>query len=75
VTLFCAICVQVGDQDWLTVLGWHRPQLFHLLPCIYNVQVHQGYNTAEHAEVWPLYRNCSLPEDPASKIIHRNGSW
>ena len=40
-TLFCAIGVQVGDQDWLTVLGWHRPELFHLLPCIYNVQVHQ----------------------------------
>ena len=29
----------VGDQDWLTVLGWDKPQLFHLLGCEYNLQV------------------------------------
>lgn len=65
----------VGDQDWLTVLGWERPELFYLLPCEYNVQVHEGYNTEEWSELWPLYRNCSKPEDKDTKIIHRNGSW
>ena len=65
----------VGDQDWLTGLGWERPDLFYLLPCQYNVQVHEGYNTEEFADVWPLYRNCSKPEDKETKIIHRNGSW
>ena len=29
----------VGDQDWLTVLGWDKPHLFHLLGCEYNLQV------------------------------------
>ena len=30
----------VGDQDWLTVLGWEKPHLFYLLPCQFNVQVY-----------------------------------
>ena len=29
----------VGDQDWLTLLGWARPELFHVLGCEYNKQV------------------------------------
>lgn len=65
----------VGDQDWLTLLGWDRPELFYRLPCQYNVQTHEGYNTREYEEVWHLYRNCSAPSDPETKIIHRNGSW
>ena len=31
----------VGDQDWLTILGWESPHLFHLLPCTFNVQTHE----------------------------------
>jgi hypothetical protein len=74
----------VGDQDWLTVLGWESPHLFHLLHCSFNLQTHQvgrvlttdqfslqGYNTAQWAAVWAQYRNCSQPE----KIIHKNGSF
>ena len=22
-----------GDQDWLSLLGWHQPGLFYRLPC------------------------------------------
>ena len=65
----------VGDQDWLTLLGWDRPELFYSLPCHYNVQTHEGYKTREYEEAWPRYRNCSAPSDPETKIIHRNGSW
>jgi len=65
----------VGDQDWLTVLGWEKPHLFYLLPCQFNVQVHEGYNTEKYASVWHQYRNCSGPKDPETKIVHRNGSW
>ena len=65
----------VGDQDWLTVLGWSRPEMFYLLPCHYNVQVHEGLKVAEHAERWEQYRNCSAPQHPDTKIIHYNGSW
>ena len=32
----------VGDQEWLTLLGWKHPALFHHLPCQYNRQVIQG---------------------------------
>ena len=28
----------VGDQDWLTLLGWDRPELFYPLPCHYNIK-------------------------------------
>ena len=65
----------VGDQDWLTLLGWDRPELFYRLPCQSNVQTHEGYNTREYEGVWHAYRNCSAPSDPETKIIHRNGSW
>jgi len=61
----------VGDQDWLTLLGWERPELFHLLPCSFNVQTHEGYKNAEWASVWEQYRNCT--ERP--KIVHKNGSF
>ena len=63
----------VGDQDWLTLLGWEQPKLFYLLPCEYNVQVHEGYNTPEYADLWPMYRNCSGPDDTNTKIVHWNG--
>ena len=25
-------------QDWFTNLAWDQPQLFHILPCVYNAQ-------------------------------------
>ena len=65
----------VGDQDWLTLLGWERPEMFHLLPCHYNVQIHEGYKNTEFAQFWDNYRNCSEPSHPDTKIIHKNGSW
>ena len=65
----------VGDQDWLTVLGWVKPHLFYLLPCHYNVQLHEGLKMTEHEGHWDQYRNCSSPQHPDTKIIHYNGSW
>ena len=61
----------VGDQDWLTVVGWVRPDLFHLLACNYNVQRHEGVKMIEHKERWASYRNCSSPDHPDTKIIHK----
>merc|ERR1719195_459970 len=60
----------VGDQDWLTLLGWARPELFHVLGCEYNKQTHEGGNTLENADIWHLYHDC-----PDTKILHNNGSW
>ena len=65
----------VGDQDWLTLLGWERPEMFHVLPCQYNVQIHEGYKNTEFAQYWNHYRNCSEPSHPDTKIVHKNGSW
>merc|ERR1719244_2125688 len=48
----------VGDQDWLTVLGWEKPELFHLLPCQFNVQLDQNYNNTKWADVWDIYHSC-----------------
>ena len=59
----------VGDQDWLTVLGWEMEEMFYLLPCHFNVQTDQVYNTEEYKEVWDMYHKC----DSLTKILHRNG--
>jgi len=59
----------VGDQDWLTLLAWKQPQLVHLLPCQFNVQTDQVYNTAQWADVWDKYKNC--PNQ--TMIRHDNG--
>ena len=59
----------VGDQDWLTTLGWELPELFYILPCEFNVQMDQVYNTIEYQDTWEDYHQCK----PRTKIIHRNG--
>ena len=42
-------------QDWLTLLGWERPELFHLLPCNFNVQTHEvGYVYKIQSWYWLL---------------------
>ena len=59
-------------QDWFTLLGWKHPQLFHPLPCQYNVQTSQGYTSSEEfSEIWDQYTKCQ----GRPKIIHENGSW
>jgi hypothetical protein len=30
----------VGDQDWLTLMGYEHPELIRILPCEFNRQVH-----------------------------------
>lgn len=59
----------VGDQDWLTVLSWESPNLFHRLPCQFNVQTDQVYNTEKWKDLWPKYHNCPN----RTLILHRNG--
>eukprot|EP00090_Calanus_glacialis_P002986 TRINITY_DN12176_c0_g1_i1.p1 TRINITY_DN12176_c0_g1~~TRINITY_DN12176_c0_g1_i1.p1 ORF type:complete len:327 (-),score=72.77 TRINITY_DN12176_c0_g1_i1:66-1004(-) len=59
----------VGDQDWLTVLGWEMEDMFYLLPCQFNVQMDQVYNTEEYKDVWDDYHKC----DAKTRILHRNG--
>ena len=31
-----------GDQDWFTLLGWHKPHLVATLPCRFNVMLIGG---------------------------------
>ena len=60
----------VGDQDWLTMLGWEVPSLFYMLPCEYNWQTNPEYRTGRLAHLWQEYRGCG---GGAAKILHRNG--
>jgi lipopolysaccharide biosynthesis glycosyltransferase len=30
----------VGDQDWMTLMGFEHPELIRILPCEFNLQVH-----------------------------------
>jgi len=59
----------VGDQDWLTVLGWEMEELFYPLPCQYNVQMDQTYNTDQYKDMWTVYHKCDI----TTMILHRNG--
>ena len=58
------------EQDWFTLLGWEKPDLFHLLPCEYNVQTDMEYKTRQLINLWEEYRDC----EGITKIIHFNGS-
>ena len=59
----------VGDQDWLTLLGWETEELFYLLPCEFNRQTDKIYNTDYWRELFNIYHRC----DVTAQIIHNNG--
>jgi len=62
----------VGDQDWLTLVGFSKPWLFYPLGCEYNRQNNRMYHTLlkmfteEEFERW---HHC----DKETKILHNNG--
>ena len=60
----------LAEQDWFTLLGWEKPDLFHPLPCEYNVQTDTEYKTRQLINLWEKYRDCQGKH----KIIHFNGS-
>ena len=59
----------VGDQDWLTLLGWEYPEFFYMLPCQFNWQTNPEYKVGKLRHLWEKYRKCP----PDTKILHRNG--
>ena len=61
----------LAEQDWMTNLGWERPEIFHILPCKFNMQVSIQYLTPPWEESFMNYHFCV----PASQaiVIHRNG--
>ena len=59
----------VGDQDWLTLLGWETEELFYLLPCEFNRQTDKIYDTDYWRELFNIYHRC----DVTAQIIHNNG--
>ena len=57
-------------QDWLTLLGWEDTEdLFYLLPCQFNRQTDQTYNTDYWRDMFSVYHHC----DNTAFIIHNNG--
>ena len=63
--------MSLGDQDWLTCLGWDQPHLFHILPCQFNRQTDLMYLREGWEEVFDEYHHCEA--GAAVKIVHRNG--
>ena len=59
----------VGDQDWLTVLGWENQEMFYVLPCEFNRQTDQVYNNINWKDKWDIYHTC----EARTKILHNNG--
>ena len=51
------IFLEIVPQDWLTLLGWERPELFHLLPCNFNVQTHEVYTIEP---LIPVVKKCMI---------------
>jgi hypothetical protein len=56
-------------QDWLTNLGFARPDLFHVLPCQWNAQQSVEYWRPPYEDIFPQYHSCPGP----LHLVHRNG--
>jgi hypothetical protein len=63
--------MSLGDQDWLTCLGWDQPQLFYILPCQFNRQTDLMYLRPGWEEDFDKYHHCDT--HGGRKIVHRNG--
>ena len=61
----------LGDQDWLTEVGWERPDMFYVLPCHYNAQTSIQYLRPPWEETFDSYHYCD--QKAKLKIVHRNG--
>jgi hypothetical protein len=63
--------MSVGDQDWMTNLGFSHPDLFYHLPCQFNRQTSIDYLRLPWVDSFHSYHHCDLPRN--IKIFHRNG--
>ena len=57
----------LGDQEWLTLLGWQYPSLIRQLPCQFNRQV----TSTKGRERWKTYFSC----EEKTKIMHLTPLW
>ena len=65
----------VGDQDWLTMLGWERPHLFHVLGCEYNKQVRIPSPSCHHvvSNIMSLYHYDVMSSDVHGAVLQGGG--
>ena len=57
----------VGDQEWVTLLSWKHPELFHHLPCNFNYQQPHPNFPRDQDPKWTPYYHC----DGEILILHR----
>ena len=57
----------LGDQEWLTLLGWRNPSFIRQLPCQFNRQV----TNTKGRERWMEYFSCK----EKIKIMHLTPLW
>jgi len=48
----------IGDQDWWNLVVWDSPDLLHPLPCSFNFQTTEQFNTGPWKEQFPDYHAC-----------------
>ena len=48
----------VGDQEWVTLLSWQYPHLFHHLPCNFNFQEPHPSFPRDQDPKWAPYFHC-----------------
>jgi len=65
----------VGDQDWLTLLSFEKPELINILPCEFNREEHRpGECHGDTKEEWEV-RDAAYHHCPGIiRIRHRAGS-
>ncbi|XP_077301790.1 xyloside xylosyltransferase [Arctopsyche grandis] len=58
----------LGDQDFFTLLGYEKPELFHTLDCGFNRQLCKWWRQYVDVKIFDDYFKC----DESVKILHGN---
>lgn len=58
----------LGDQDFFTLLSFKHPELFYILPCVWNRQLCQWWKLHGYSDIFDKYYQCDGP----IKLYHGN---
>ena len=58
-------------QDWWTLLSWHLPSLFHILPCKFNLQSSVQYLHPPWEKTFSEYHSCNKT---SAVVVHRKST-
>ena len=63
----------LGEQDWLTLVGWETPELIYPLDCVFNRQLGEDFLTPPWDKIFYFFHDCDTesPDEPAF-VVHGN---